>query len=63
MATKSVWVSTSQAAAELGVSTKFLLNQRERLFKKGIHWRCINPEAWRPTYRWHLKRLQQLMEA
>lgn len=56
------WVSTTQAATELGCSNKFLLSQRDRLFKSGTHYRVLNPEAWRPTYRWHLKRLQELME-
>ncbi|NET39611.1 MAG: DNA-binding protein [Cyanothece sp. SIO1E1] len=57
-----VWVSTSKAAAELGCSTDFLLDNREKLFQRGKHWRNLNPQAWRPTYRWHLKHCEQLMQ-
>lgn len=62
MANKTPWVSTSAAAEALGVSAKFLRQQRDRLFKRGHHYRIVNPAAWRPTYRWHLKRVEALME-
>lgn len=61
MPQKSNWVTTSVAARELGCTAKFLREQRDKLFKLGRHYRSLNPHAWRPTYRWHLKRCQQLM--
>jgi predicted ArsR family transcriptional regulator len=63
MARKSPWVPTSEAAEALGVSAKFLRARRDQLFKKGVHYRVINPEAWRPEYRWHLPKLERLMAA
>jgi hypothetical protein len=57
----SPWVTTSTAAAALGVSAKFLRAQRDQLFKKGTHYRVVNPAAWRPEYRWHLPRIEKLM--
>lgn len=63
MARKSPWVTTSKAAEALGVSAKFLRAQRDQLFKKGTHYRVVNPAAWRPEYRWHLKQLESLMAA
>jgi hypothetical protein len=57
-----VWVTTTQAAAELGCSPKYLRENRD-LFKRGTHYRSLNPRAWRPTYRWHLKNLQTFMAA
>ncbi len=56
------WISTTAAAELLGVGRTFLLNHRFDLFKKNYHWRSINPHAVRPSYRWHLKRCEQLME-
>ncbi len=58
----SQWVSTRKLANELGVSISFLWKNRESLFTQGVHWRLINPHAWRPTYRWHVGRCQQLMD-
>lgn len=63
MARSKVWVSTSAAAQELGCSTDFLLKKRVELFQKGFHWRRLNPHAARPTYRWHLKRCEKIMES
>lgn len=57
------WVTTTEAAAELGCSAKYLRENRDTLFQKGTHYRVLNPQAWRPTYRWHLKKIQKLMEA
>lgn len=59
---RSPWVSTTQAAAELGCSITFLYRQRGELFKPKTHYKTLNPRAWRPTYRWHLPRCQKLME-
>ncbi|MBD1876229.1 DNA-binding protein [Nodosilinea sp. FACHB-131] len=58
-----VWLSTAEAAAELGCGPKYLRENRDTIFKKGTHYRVLNPNAWRPTYRWHLKKIQKLMEA
>lgn len=62
MPRKSQWVSTSAAAAELGCSTDFLLDHKDDLFKRGKHWKVLNPSAFRKTYRWHVIRCQKLME-
>lgn len=62
MPKKSSWVSTSKAASGLGCSVDFLLRNRGELFKRGQHWKVLNPSAWRPTYRWHLANCQKLME-
>lgn len=56
------WVSTSKAATELGVSASFLRQQRDRLYKKGKHYRVLNPTAWRPTYQWNVAKIRELME-
>ncbi|MDB9527931.1 hypothetical protein PN498_18200 [Oscillatoria sp. CS-180] len=54
---RSPWVSTKQLAEELGCSQKFIRETlKDELFKKNQHYRNINPSAWRPTYRWHLKK-------
>lgn len=58
----SPWISTADAARELGVSAKFLLRQRNQLFKKNQHWRSKNPLAWRQTYLWHIKRCEEHLE-
>jgi len=63
MSRKSPWVTTSKAAEALGVSAKHLRTQRDKLFRKGIHYLVVNPAASRPEYRWHLKRLESLMAA
>jgi hypothetical protein len=55
------WVSTTRAAAALGVTGKYLLRHRGSLFKPGVHYLNLNPQAWRPTYRWNLPALQQLL--
>lgn len=58
-----VWLTTTQAAEELGGTPKYLRENRDTIFKRGTHYRVLNPNAWRPTYRWHLKKIQKLMEA
>jgi len=57
------WVSTSIAAESLGTTREFLLKNRYVLFQNGIHWRSINPIAARPTYRWNLKKIEELMSS
>lgn len=63
MTKRSPWVSTAVAARELGVSKCFLYANRELAFKRGKHWRCINPSAYRPTYQWHLKNIEKYFAA
>ena len=54
------WVSTAVLAEELGCEQKFIRESlKDSLFKAGIHYRNLNPQAWRPTYRWHLKKCLQ----
>lgn len=60
---KPEWVSTTEAAQSLGCSAKYLRSQVGKLFKVGTHYRKLNPSAWRPTYRWNLMELEELMGA
>lgn len=55
------WMSTTRAANYLGVSAKYLLKHRGGLFKNGEHWLSLNPEAWRPTYRWDVIAMSKLL--
>ena len=52
----SEWVSTSQAAHVLGISTKTLARRRdEGSLKLGKHYRIISAaHALSPRYRWHI---------
>jgi hypothetical protein len=50
------WVSTTALAAELGCHPDTLHRMRvSGQLKRGVHWRIVNPEAQRLTYRWHVK--------
>lgn len=60
---KPEWVTTTEAAKSLGCSAKYLRSQRGKLFKRGRHYRSLNPHAWRPTYRWNITALREVMEA
>lgn len=61
---RRVWVDTVTLAEELGVRPKFIRDRlKDLVFKQGIHYRNINPTAWRPTYRWNLKRCLEKMDA
>ncbi len=53
------WVGTTEAAEALGVSAKFLRENRTALFKKGVHWKAKNPYAYRPTYIWHVQNCEK----
>jgi len=61
---KSAWVTTKALAEELGVTQKFIRESlKDEIFGPGLHYRNVNPTAWRPTYRWHLERcLQKFQE-
>ncbi len=50
------WISTSDAASELGISRGHLLNLKtDGTFKLGKHFRDVRrTNAARATYRWHL---------
>ena len=57
---RKAWVSTAVLADELGCEQKFIRESlKDSLFKAGVHYRNLNPQAWRPTYRWHLKKCLQ----
>jgi hypothetical protein len=54
---RSAWVSTKALADELGCTPKHIRESlKDEIFGEGMHYRNINPTAWRPTYRWHLAR-------
>ena len=58
----SAWVTTAIATQQLGISAKTLWKYREELLKEGVHFRNIAlPSAARPTYRWHLQRIEELL--
>ncbi|MEA5451674.1 hypothetical protein VB780_24065 [Leptolyngbya sp. CCNP1308] len=58
----SNWVTTGVACDALGISAKQLWGFRTELFKQGTHYRNIaRPHAARPTYRWHLARIEALL--
>jgi hypothetical protein len=63
MARKSAWVSTSKAAEALGLSVDYLLTLRKSPdVKPGVHVRNKSRrEAARPTYQWHVKKMEALM--
>lgn len=53
------WKTTADAAAALACSTEHLLRQvRNQRLKPRRHWRNLNPDAARPTYRWHVRNIQ-----
>ncbi|MBD0336990.1 MAG: excisionase family protein [Cyanobacteria bacterium Co-bin13] len=58
----SAWVTTAIATEQLGISAKTLWKYREECLREGTHYRNIaRPNAARPTYRWHLERIEQLL--
>ncbi|MGG6237209.1 DNA-binding protein [Nodosilinea sp. AN01ver1] len=58
----SNWVTTGAACSALGISDKQLWRLRDELFTQGTHYRNIaRPQAARPTYRWHLARIEKLL--
>lgn len=54
------WVETDLAAAELGLTPRQLRKLRPQL-KAGKHYRVKNPQSARPTYLWHIQRIETLM--
>lgn len=60
----TAWVSTSDAASELGISRNHLLNMKvDGTFKQGKHFRDIRrTNAMRATYKWNLPALQKILD-
>lgn len=57
----SDWMTTAAAAAALGVTSKHLRESLRKELKEGQHYRNVSPGAARPSYRWHLKRIENLL--
>jgi hypothetical protein len=59
---KKNWFPTNEAAIELGITTRQLLNLRSQgIFKSGKHYRKKNPISHRPTYLWHCDRCAEIL--
>jgi hypothetical protein len=57
------WVAAKVAAESLGFSIDHLRRLREsKVLKKGEHWRAINPRALRPSYRYNVRAIQQVLD-
>lgn len=58
------WISTSDAANELGISRNHLLNLKtDGTFKQGKHFRDIRrTNSMRATYKWNLPALQKILD-
>ena len=58
------WVSTSDAAGELGISRGHLFNLKtDGTFKRGKHFRDVRrTNAARATYKWNLRTLQKTLD-
>jgi len=58
------WISTSDAANQLGISRGHLLNLKiDGTFKHGKHFRDIRrTNAMRATYKWNLPALQKILD-
>jgi hypothetical protein len=58
------WISTSEAANELGISRNHLFNLKtDGTFKHGKHFRDVRrTDAARATYKWHLPNLQKTLD-
>ncbi len=60
---KKDWIDTDQAAVELGITRRQLLElRRQGHFKAGQHYRKKNPTAHRPTYIWHVEKCSKILE-
>lgn len=60
---KSDWLPTSQAAAQLGLSARQLLKLRTQVFSSGTHYRVKNPKVpeRQRRYLWHVQRCEPLL--
>jgi hypothetical protein len=58
------WISTADAANQLGISRSHLLNMKiNGTFKQGKHFRDIRrTNAMRATYKWNLPALQKILD-
>jgi len=60
---KKDWIETTQAAEQLGITSRQLLElRRQGHFKSGKHYRKKHPAAHRPTYLWHVERCSEILE-
>lgn len=61
---KADWVASGIICQRLGFGIKHLTRLREEgLLKEGKHWRNIaRPQAARPTYRYHIRAVEQALE-
>ncbi len=60
---KKDWISTDKAAVQLGITPRQLLKLRSQgIFKIGIHYRKVNPIAYRPSYIWHCERCAKVLD-
>jgi len=58
----SCWKTTGETCEALGCSPAHLWKLRDELLKEGSHYRNIaRPQAARPTYRWHLAKIEKLL--
>ncbi|MCS6781662.1 MAG: hypothetical protein RMI89_03690 [Gloeomargarita sp. SKYBB_i_bin120] len=57
---EKMWVSTTEMTHLLGVSREHLyrLIHGNKLVK-GFHYYALDPDAYRPTYRWHKTRIAE----
>ncbi|MEO1741284.1 MAG: hypothetical protein AAFR99_05690 [Cyanobacteria bacterium J06629_9] len=59
---KPEWVKASELAPVLGLSAWSVRNWLKPKLTENYHYRNLNPEAWRPTYRFHLERCKAWMD-
>lgn len=58
----SCWKTTGETCEALGITPDHLWRLRADLLKEGTHYRNIaRPQAARPTYRWHLAKIEKLL--
>lgn len=59
---KKDWLSTTRAAADLGLTPRQLLALRAAgVLESGKHYRKKNPQAARPSYLWHVDRCSKIL--
>lgn len=55
------WVTAGELVEKLGISPSHLKTLRKSVFKPKKHYRNISPGAARPTYRYHLKKCEEVL--
>lgn len=53
------WVPTSELADKYSLTSEFFTDRIGKHFVRGVHVINCTPDAWRPTYRWHLEECHQ----